>query len=225
MTKLKEHRIAISLRKAGKSYSQIRKELRLSKSTLSLWLKNFPLSKKQIQELRKNNEIRIEKYRNTRQMNRNKRLMNIYNFEKKNLIPFSKKELLIAGLFLYLGEGNKASNCTISVNNTDPSVLKFYYYWLVKSFKIPKEKIKVYLHLYKDMDINGEMNYWIKELNISKNQFIKPYIKDSKRSDLDQKGFGHGTCGLVFHKTEIKEKILMSIRAIADYYGRKLEKI
>ena len=56
---------ALELRKQGKSYSQIKQELALSKSTLSRWLKKYPLSKERILELRGRSPVRIEKYRNT----------------------------------------------------------------------------------------------------------------------------------------------------------------
>ena len=37
----------------------------------------------------------------------------------------------------------------------------------------------------------------------------KPYIKKTNRSDIDQKGFGHGTCALFVHNTVLKENVLM----------------
>ena len=54
---LKEKRAeALILRKQELSYSEIKKRLNVSKSTLSLWLRNYPLSKEKINELRGNNE-------------------------------------------------------------------------------------------------------------------------------------------------------------------------
>lgn len=43
---------AILLRKRGYSYSQIKNKLGISKSTLSGWLYDIPLSEKRIRELR-----------------------------------------------------------------------------------------------------------------------------------------------------------------------------
>ena len=75
------------------------------------------------------------------------------------------------------------------------------------------------------MDIEKEITYWSKMLDISKANFIKPYIKESSRSEIDQKGFGHGTCGVTVHDTKIKETILMGIKGISDYYGKKIADI
>jgi len=58
---------AIKLRLEGQSYSQIKAELGVSKSTLSGWLGDYPLSSERINELRAHSFKRIERYRNTMQ--------------------------------------------------------------------------------------------------------------------------------------------------------------
>lgn len=136
------------------------------------------------------------------------------------ILPLSRKELLIAGLFLYWGEGSKTTG-SVSINNTDPEILRFSLYWLNKVLKVPKNKIRVYLHLYKDMNIKQELEFWSKILKIPLNQFAKPYIKSSNRENLTHKGFGRGTCGLAIHNVNLKEEIMMSIKAISDYYSSK----
>lgn len=50
MTKILEKQKAINLRKKGYSYSQIKEELGTSKSTLSAWLCDMPLSKERIKK-------------------------------------------------------------------------------------------------------------------------------------------------------------------------------
>jgi len=222
MAKIKERRRVITLRKEGKTFSEIRKIVKVSKSTLSIWLKPYPLSYEQLLRVNKMKYRAIERFRETMREKRKKRLESYFKEIKHKLLPFSKKNLLIAGLFLYWGEGNKASSHTININNTDPSVLKFAKYWYAKALDIKEKNMKIYLHLYKDMNIIKEINYWSKQLHIPKSQFIKPYIKESKKSDLDQKGFGHGTCALVVHNTVIKEKILMGIQCIGDYCVKKI---
>lgn len=216
MAKTILRRQALSLRKLGKSYGQIRSELGVSKSTLSDWLKQYPLTKEQLRQLNYGNESRIEKFRQTMQVKRARRTRGYYDEARKEILPFSKRELFIAGLFLYWGEGGKAMRSLVSISNTDPAVLKFSLYWMNRALSIPKEKIRILLHLYEDMSVEDAISYWSKTLNMPKNQFVKPYIKKSKRVDIDYKGFGHGTCMLRVCDTVIQEKILMSIKAIAD---------
>lgn len=223
MAKTELRRKAIELRRLRKSYSQIKSELGVSKSTLSIWLRDYPLTREEINALRGRSEIRIEKYRKTMQQKRDRRLHSYYDEEKKKLLPFSKREIIIAGLFLYWGEGNKSQRNTVSINNTDPRVIKFALYWLMCGLDIPKDRIQVFIHLYSDMNETEEKDYWSKELRIDLDHFAKPYIKRSKRTDLDHKGFGHGTCGIRVFDTVLKEKVLMGLDAIADFYEVKLE--
>jgi DNA-binding transcriptional ArsR family regulator len=216
------HRKALILRKQKKSYSQIKSILGVSKSTLSEWLRAYPLTRGEINNLRANSEIRIEKYRQTMRNKREAKLAQYRKEEKQKLLPLSKRELLIAGLFLYWGEGAKVSRNLISINNTDPKLVQFALYWMKRALGIPKNKIQVYLHLYNDMNIQEEITFWSKVLKIPLRQFSKPYIKDSKRSDLDQKGFGHGTCGVRACNTILKDRMLIGIDVIAQHYVRKL---
>ena len=177
MARVLEHREALRLRKEGKSYSQIKALLKVSKSTLSYWLRDLPLSSEQLRLLRDWNHTRIEKYRQTRLNKKNSRLRAVYEKQMKMIFPFSKRDLLIAGLFLYWGEGSKTRLAELQVTNTDPAVLKFFILWITKFLKVDEKKIKVNLHLYSDMEIQKEIEFWSKKLSISKQQFLKPYIK------------------------------------------------
>jgi len=218
-------RQALELRKLGKSYRQIRRELGVSKSTLSEWLRQYPLTKEQIHLLRDINEERIEKYRNTMKLKRETRWLHYYNELKQTLLPLTEKEIFLAGLFLYWGEGAKTIRHQVDISNTDPSVLKFTIYWMHTILNIPNKKIRVNLHLYKDMNINEEIEFWSNEIRIPRNQFIKPYVKSSNRSELDQKGYGHGTCHLVVNDTVIKEKILMGIKVMGDHASQYVQNL
>lgn len=220
MARLKDHEKALALRKQGKSYSQIKKILGISKSTLSYWLREYPLSKKRIRELRDWNEQRIEKYRETMRRKREKRLEQFYKEQKKLIFPFTKRELFLAGLFLYWGEGSKCQPTMLSISNTDPSAIKFYIVWLTKSLKVPRKKLKVQLHLYKDMDIKKELQFWTTILGIPYEQFTKPYIKKSFSKRINHKGgFGHGTCNVGIGDARLSERIIMTIKAIGDRYS------
>ena len=217
MSRIKLRERALELRKEGKSYSQIKNETGVSKSTLSSWLRDYPLSRERINQLRANSEIRIEKFRQTMFKKREERLNNLYNFEKKRILPFLKKELFVAGLALYWGEGSKADWSRVALANTDPQVLKFFIYWLKSIYKVQSKDLKVALQLYKDMDIKKEIKYWAEFLNISIKQFIKPYIKESLSCRINHKGsFGHGTCTIMFNKVELKEKIMMQLKILTE---------
>jgi len=201
------------------SYSQIRSIIKVSKSTLSLWLKNYPLSKERIKELRAFSEQRIERFRETVRQKREKRLTETYQTQKQLILPLSNRELFIAGLLLYWGEGTKCRRDGLSISNNDPSVIRFFIYWLKKSLAIPKKKIRILLHLYNDMNINNELNYWSKILRIPLRQFNRSYIKKTPSTRINHKGgFGHGTCNVRINSVPLAEKIFMSLKVISNKY-------
>ncbi|OGM32449.1 hypothetical protein A2803_03180 [Candidatus Woesebacteria bacterium RIFCSPHIGHO2_01_FULL_44_21] len=218
MTKVIERERAIQLRSQGRSYGDILKEVHVSKSTLSLWLRQHPLSDQQISKIKSSKAIKIERYIRVMRARRLKKLESYYEEEKLKWLPMSKRELFYAGLFLYWGEGNKASRHTISINNTDPSVVKFALYWMTKSLSFPKSKVRVFMHLYDDMDIREEVIFWSKTLALPLKQFSRPYIKKSTRVGVTQKGYNHGTCGVRVDHTPTKERIIMAIKAISENF-------
>jgi hypothetical protein len=226
MARIQERQKAINLRLQGWTYNAIKRELGISKSTLSGWLSKYPLTEDQLLLLQsskdKSREIAIEKTRNTKHKKREIRLSTVYKIEKDRWMQLNQRELELAGLFLYWGEGGKALQGQITLNNTDPQVLKFTLFWLTKGLGVSKEKIKVYLQLYSDMDQEKEIQFWSNELRLPLSQFGKPYIKESKRIDIMHKGFGHGTCGITVNNTLLKEKIIMGIKSIADYYSQQI---
>lgn len=215
MAKLQKRKLALQLRQKGKSYSEIKSILGVSKGTLSLWLREYPLSEEKIRELRDWNQKRIEHYIETRRKKKEVLLKSIYEKEKKYILPLSDRELFIAGLFLYWGEGAKTKMSWLSLSNSDPLMIKFFLKWIVM-LGIPKEKIGVRVHLYKDMKISSELKFWSKTINISLSQFKKPYIKKSNRKDLTYKSFGHGTCNLIINDAVLARKILMGLQVIRD---------
>ncbi len=217
---------AIKLRLRGYTYGQIKRELNLAKSTLSGWLKNLPLSEEALDNLSKNKvisrDIRVERFRQTARSKWISRLSKVLEIQQRETLPLTDKELFLAGVFLYWGEGSKQRG-VVAISNTDPRVIKFALYWMTKILKVSIDKIKVRLHLYSDMDLEAETDFWSNSLGISKIQFKRPYIKKTTRKDVAYKSFGHGTCNLMYFNVSLSEKIAMTIKAISEQYGEKSE--
>ncbi|MEK7168440.1 MAG: hypothetical protein AAB778_00335, partial [Patescibacteria group bacterium] len=138
MAKLILKREVIELRKQGKSYSDIRKIVKVSKSSLSLWLKDVLLTDDQKIALKDRRKRAVETYRKTMKLKRLRRNSSYYLNQINKWIPLSDREVFIAGLFLYLGEGNKVSRSSVGIPNTDSSVVKFALYWFINSLEVTK---------------------------------------------------------------------------------------
>lgn len=217
MARYKEKAEALTLRKKGMSYSAIKEKLGVSKSTLSYWLGDLPLSREQINELRAHSPKRIEKYRNTMRVKREKRMNAVYEVIGQDLNILTKREIFVAGFFLYWGEGGKTKTYSITFSNTDPSMIRFYLRW-VKQLGVPDKKVKVRLHLYTDMNIEEKIKFWVKTINVTEEQFTQPYIKSSKASNLKYRGFGHGTCNIIIDNRDVSEYVLQGLKYLSAQF-------
>ncbi len=170
MARVLDKQKAISLRLAGMSYTHIKKELGLSKSTLSNWLADYPLSSERIKELRDSTPERVEKIRNTKARKKQERIDAVYKKVAVEIGSLSKRELFLSGILLYWAEGTKRQSGVVAFTNTDPDMVILFISWL-NLFEVKKEKLKIRLQLYADMDREAEVNFWSKKINLSKENF------------------------------------------------------
>jgi hypothetical protein len=207
---------AIELRKKGWSYSMIKSEVQVSKSTLSLWLEGYPLSVERVRELRDHSQQRIEKFRQTMRRKREVRLRSVLNSEHRSIGTLSSKELYIVGLMLYWGEGGKTARSQITMSNTDPRMIRAFMYWSIHTLLVPKSSFRIKLHLYADMNLKEETEFWSNELDVPNTQFVRPYIKKSTLRGLTYKGLGHGTCNAIVYGRDYFERVMAGIEVIAQ---------
>jgi len=216
---------AIQLRITSElSYGAIRKKLKVPKSTLSYWLHDFPLSEGKILELRRRGwrkgEASRERFRATMRKRRELRFEEHYLRQRKALANLPRVAIYIAGLMLYLGEGDKRNDYRIALANTDPWIIKFFIKWLGNFLDIPKTKLRIQLHLYENMRLEQEKKFWQNELQLPRSQFYKPEIRRLRKSSFSYKESNrHGTCSIFVSGVEKKREIMAAIRAFLDQYA------
>src|SRR3989344_1780768 len=130
MARSEEKIIARNFRKEGRSLGSIARELKVSKSSVSLWCRDILLSIEQMNALRNQAGSAYSRWLGAESNRRKKR----ESIEKNRNEAFtlikkiSKRDLLIAGLCLFWGEGSKTGSRFIFINS-DPIMLK-----IMKSF-------------------------------------------------------------------------------------------
>ena len=224
--KAKLRQKAIKLRTKDRlSYSEIQKRLNVSKSTLSYWLREHPLCEEEIVELRRcawlKGEASRERFRNVMQKKREQLELDIYNQQRKKLVNLKKESFFVAGLMLYLGEGDKKNRSRVGLANTDTEVIQFFVKWLKDFLKVDEQKIHAELHLYENMDIEAEKTFWEKITGLPKKQFYKTQIRKLRSGSFTyQESHRHGTCSIIFISTDKKTKIMMAIKSFLDLYQK-----
>ncbi|MBI2635029.1 MAG: helix-turn-helix domain-containing protein [Parcubacteria group bacterium] len=205
--------IAIKLRKQGKSYSKISKELNVPKSTLSAWLSDINwsrfikigltrranyIARKRLRSYNKKQKIFWEAWRaQARQQARS-------SFPKLKSNP-----LFISGIMIYWGEGDsKIENSNVRISNTNPDMIRVFNLFLRIICKVPKEKIKMAMILYPDLNEIKCKNFWSKTSGVPKGQFIKTQFIRGKHPT---KRLTHGIALVYYPSRELKEKIFVWI--------------
>lgn len=217
---------AIELRVKNRlSYGEIRKRIGVPKSTLSYWLQEYPLDESEILELRRGawlrGETSRERFRNTMRQKREQLENEAYCRQRKNIANIKKESFFVAGLMLYLGEGDKRNRARVGLANTDSAVIQFFVKWLKDFLGIDRRKMRAELHLYENMDIDAEKLFWEKITGFPKKQFYKTQIRKIRKGSFNyQELQRHGTCSIIFHSVEKKREIMMAIKALLDVYQK-----
>jgi transposase-like protein len=221
---------AIKLRLRGNSYSQIQKKLgEISKSTLSLWLKNVSLSDKSRAKI----ENRIYKKATTALIKRNKAQSHIARKKAKEtrkkysskIKRLSFENLELIGLALYWAEGYKkpiirngreVSSHPISFTNSDPEMIKIFLRFIREIFQVQENRIRANLRIFKHMDEESAINFWTKKTSLPKENFSKTFVSKHPLS-TSRRPFNRLPFGVIqirINDTQLFHKVMGSIEGI-----------
>lgn len=181
--RLEERLKAQELRRRGLSYGEIMLRLPVSKSNLSDWCKDIPLTKKQEHRLLRIKSLGQRKgsiiaARNKR-ITRIKRTKEIFKKAKLELGKLSRRDKFLIGIALYAGEGNKTDR-QAGFANSDPRLIKFMMSWFKTYCKIPISSFRGAIWLHENLIERDAKNYWSNLTGIPTNQFYKTYIAKNK---------------------------------------------
>lgn len=184
--KPKQREKVIKLRRKGLSYSEIKRLIPVSKSSLSLWLKGIALSDEQIKRLRaKGDAARLLGSKALKDM-RIKRTEKVVNKAISEVGELSNRELWLIGTALYWAEGAKQKDYhpsqRVCFSNSDPLMIKLYLKWLRDSLEICFNNIRfeIYIHETYQKTIRELTTYWSEVTDFPIEKFNKVYFKKNK---------------------------------------------
>ena len=209
----KDKEQAFELRHKKMSYKSINRELGIPLGTLAGWFRNEPWS----QEIRDKLGIEAslafpEKLKRIVATNK-KRWANWHQQARdeavKEFPKLKSNKLFLAGVMLYWGEGDKKlQNGQVSLSNSDPEMIKIFYFFLIRILNVPVEKISARLILYPDLIESVQKNLWSKLTKISISKFTRStYIQGRHPTKRNS----YGVCLVRVCSRKLKEKILVWI--------------
>ena len=184
--KVLEKNKAVELRKQGKTFSEILKEIPVSKSSLSHWLRDINLTDEQLTRIRyKNDKIKKKfiEYNKLRRREAVKRRENIIEVAKEEINKISKRELKLLGIALYWGEGSKCERAgAVKFVNSDSIMIKIMMRWFREICRVPESKFRASFQAYELQNIDTIRTFWSKLTGIPLSQFTAPSLRISKTS-------------------------------------------
>ncbi|EKD43251.1 MAG: hypothetical protein ACD_72C00390G0002 [uncultured bacterium] len=206
--KLEQRKIAETLRKNGASYGEILELIKVSKSTLSLWLRNITLTNEQKNKLYKIPR-QINAY-NLAKKNQDKKILITKIILDESILEVEKlidNKLFLAGLMLYWAEGDKAEMIeAVKFTNSDPIMIKLMMRWFREICEVPEEKIRIALNIHELHNQKEIENYWSKITEIPLSQFNKTFVKPSALT-FKRNLLYNGTCSIRVSNKNLFRKI------------------
>ena len=216
--KVVERNHARSLRKAGKSINEIIAETGYSKGSVSVWVRDIVLTKKQKERLSENGRSMesVERRRLSRMTNQENKTKIIMDVAKKDFSAISLRDLKIIGVMLYLGEGGKTKRGMVRLANSDPAITQMCMRFFREVCSVPEEKFYGHIHTFDNADIEKTEAYWSRITRIPRKQFYKTYVKQSKASLGKRKTLPYGTCDVGINDVQLYLKIMAWIEKIKE---------
>jgi len=166
--KLVERERARRLRATGLPMADIAARLGVSKSSVSLWVRDVPF------EARPRPTRGRRRTPNALQRRKQAEIARLLAEGRDRVGRLSEREFLIAGVALYAGEGSKGDG-NVRFANSDPRMIGFFCSWLRRFFEIDESRLRVHLYLHQGLDLAAAIAYWSALTSIPPSQFLKPY--------------------------------------------------
>jgi len=171
---------AIELRKNGHSYAQILEQVSVAKSTLSLWLKDLPLTESELAVLQKIKNQRISKGRlravAVNQESRAEKQKTVINMAKNTFTSHKNEPLFHTGIALYWAEGAKRNEMWQFVN-TDIRMITVMLSWLETYTAYDRSDLGFRLYSHEPYRHEHWEGWWQKQLGVRTDQFKKTMYK------------------------------------------------
>jgi transcriptional regulator with XRE-family HTH domain len=199
--KLREQDLARALRAQNLTLQDIADQLGVSKSSVSLWVRDVPFtpSKRRYGAQRRPNRLHDRKLAEINELNQ-------AGIERIGTL--SDEVFLAAGVALYAGEGGKTDG-EVRFANTDPAMMRFFCAWLRHFFEIDEARLRVRVYLHEGLDLDAAQLFWSAATGVPLTQFGRAYRAKADPT-IRQNKHEHG-CGYVNYCCAYTHRAVMGL--------------
>ncbi len=194
----------------GVSVKEIARRLQVSKSSVSLWVRDVILSAAQREELSVHRAFAAA---NERRMldARQKRL----EYQQRGRLKANRNDIrYMAGCMLYWAEGSKKRNDVVFVNS-DPEMVRFFIDFLRDYYGVENKEIALTLQVHKTSAISFEQtrDFWLDHLKLDLTCLRKCVIKEGQPDGK----LKYGIARVVVHRTDIVQEIYGAVQEFVEF--------
>lgn len=209
--RVKERELARRFRRQGMSLRSIAQKIQCSKGSVSLWIRDIPLTNEQIQKLRSSQDRGRAKAANHPNSPKLKwqaiRSAISAKAEKEVSSKISIYDLKVICTALYWAEGYKQSNALFVFANSDPDMIRLMMRFLIQVCKVSQDKFRGRVNIYPTLDIKTAERYWSEISGIPRDQFHKPLVAVSRASKHKRKTLPNGTFRIIISDVYLCSKM------------------
>jgi transcriptional regulator with XRE-family HTH domain len=221
--RVQEVQKAIELRKKGYSYKDIMAEVTLSKSTLSNYLKDLPLTEDEKKYLKSRTDGNISRGRikasSANHMRRVVRDGFLFKEAREEFIRLSKEKFFHIGIALYWAEGAKR-NTSFAFINSDVEMISMMASWIEQFLLVPRKDIYARLYTHKPFASENSEEYWAQVSGIPIKNFKKTIYKPTGKLVKKRPNY-RGCLRIELGKVVYLRKLIYWQKMLVEYYKKQ----
>jgi transcriptional regulator with XRE-family HTH domain len=219
--KTRERELARRIRREeGAAINDIARRLGVSKSSVSLWVRDIELTPEQRQALLEKNPAYNRQHSGWTKVAERRRAEREACQAKGRALARQRDPGFVAGCMLYWAEGTKDRN-QIQFVNSDVAMARFFVDFLKRHFELEAAAIKITCRLYADHLAQQRQveQHWLDALGLPaeslRKSVVNVYSKYSQRKRVGN--LPYGTCTVVVSKTWVAQTIYGAIQEIGGF--------
>jgi hypothetical protein len=158
---------ARELRAEAWTLDEIAAELGVSKSSVSVWVRDVEFEPRPRSTARRRGPNALQRAKAAE-------IERCMADGRAAIGDLSERDLLIAGVALYAGEGSKTPG-EIRFANSDPRMIVLFLTWLRTFFDVDEARLRLKLYLHQGLDLEAANAHWSALTGIPVAQFRTPY--------------------------------------------------
>jgi hypothetical protein len=154
------------LRATGATLQQIADEVGAARSSVAAWVRGVPVDHSRGRAR--------DRPPNVLARRKQEEVVRLVEEGRRRVGRLDDRDLLIAGIALYAGEGAKTDG-SIKFTNSDPAMMRLFMTWLRRFFEIDETRLRLRIYLHAGLDLAAAEAHWASVTSIPTHQFHAPY--------------------------------------------------